>query len=136
MCGKSKSSLFRLLCALVLENRRSKFVKGDDFTKFLKIKEKIEVHVGSQHSGCAEKAIGLKKRFENPKDTLPYLTDSLKAENVRNNREFLKWLIKANILRVKQCIAFRGHREDISTNQNLGNFLAILKLLAETNEPL
>ena len=130
MCGKSKSSLFRLLCALVLENRRSKFVKGDDFTKFLKIKEKIEVHVGSQHSGCAEKAVGLKLR------RLPYLTDSLKAENVRNNREVLKWLIKVNKLRAKQCIAFRGHREDISTNQNLGNFLAILKLLAETNEPL
>ena len=69
-------------------------------------------------------------------DTLPYLTDSLKVENVRKNREILKWLIKVNILCAKQCIAFRGHRENINSNQNLDNFLAILKLLAETNEPL
>ena len=48
----------------------------------------------------------------------------------------MKWLIKVNILCVKQCIAFRGHEEDINSNQNPGNFLSILKLLAETNEPL
>ena len=48
----------------------------------------------------------------------------------------LKWLIKVNILCAKQCIAFKGHREDINSNQNPGNFLATLKLLAETNEPL
>ena len=134
--SKSKNSLLCLPCALFFENRRSKFVKGDGFTKFLKIKEKIEVHVGSQHSDCIEKAVGLKKRFENPEDAFPYLTDSLKAANVRKNREILKWLIKVNILCAKQCIPFRGHREDINSNQNPDNFLAILKLLAETNKPL
>ena len=36
----------------------------------------------------------------------------------------------------KQCIAFRGNREDINSNQNPGNFLTIWNLLAETNEPL
>ena len=85
MYSKSKNSLFCLPCALFSENRRSKFVKGDCFTKFFKIKEKIEVYVRSQHSDCVEKAVGLKKLFENPEDTLPYLTDSLKAENVRKN---------------------------------------------------
>ena len=117
----------QILYFVYRENRRSKFVKGDGFTKFFKIKEKIEVHVGSQHSDCVEKAVALKKRFENLEGTLPYLTDSLKAENVRKNREILKWLIKVNILCAKQSIAFREHKED---------FLAILKLLAETNEPL
>ena len=48
----------------------------------------------------------------------------------------MKWLIKVNTLCAKQCIAFRGHREYIKSNQNPGNFLAIFKLLAETNEPL
>ena len=48
----------------------------------------------------------------------------------------MKWLIKVNKLCAKQCIAFRGHREDINNNQNPDNFLTILKLLAETNEPL
>ena len=31
---------------------------------------------------------------------------------------------------MKQCIAFRGHREDINSNPNPSNFLSILKLLA------
>ena len=60
----------------------------------------------------------------------------LKAENVRKNREILKWLIKVNMFCAKLCIAFRGHREDINSNQNPSNFLAILNLLAETNDPL
>ena len=48
----------------------------------------------------------------------------------------LEWLIKVNILCVKQRIVFRGHRDDINSNQNPSNFLSILKLLAETNKPL
>ena len=47
--------------------------------KFFKIKEKIAVNLGSQHSDCIEKAVELKKEFKNPEDTLLYLTDSLKA---------------------------------------------------------
>ena len=112
----------QILYFVYRENRRSKFVKGDGFTKFFKIKEKIEVHVGSQHSDCVEKAVALKKRFENLEGTLPYLTDSLKAENVRKNREILKWLIKVNILCAKQSIAFREHKEDINSDQNLAIF--------------
>ena len=86
--------------------------------------------------GLYWKGCWTKKQFENPEDTWPYLTDSLKTENALKNREILKWLIKVNILCAKQCIAFGEHREDINSNQNLGNFLSILKLLAETNEPL
>ena len=37
----------------------------------------------------------------------------------------------------KQCIAFRRHRENVSSKENnCGKFLAILKLLAQTNEYL
>ena len=37
----------------------------------------------------------------------------------------------------KKCIALRGHREDINnSSNNCGNFLAILKLLPETNSSL
>ena len=67
MYSKSKNSLFCLPCALFSENGRSKFVKGDGFTKFFKIKEKIEVHVGSQHSDCVEKAVGLKNDLKTRK---------------------------------------------------------------------
>ena len=46
-------------------------------------------------------------------------------------------MIKTIILCGKQCIALRGHREDIHiSSNNCGNFLAILKLLSETNSDL
>ena len=46
-------------------------------------------------------------------------------------------MIKTIILCGKQCIALRGHREDIhNSSNNCGNFLAILKLLSETNSDL
>ena len=102
----------------------------------------LKVNVGSQDSDCVEKAVGLKNRFENLEDTLPCLTNSLKAENVRKNREILKWLILCvnilcvNILCAQQCIAIRGHRGDINSNQNPANFFVILKMLAEKSEPL
>ena len=67
MHSRSKNSLFCLPYALFSENRRSKFVKGDGFTKFFKIKEKIEVHVGSQDSYCIERAAGLKSDLKTRK---------------------------------------------------------------------
>ena len=49
----------------------------------------------------------------------------------------LKWGIKAIILCGTQCIALRGTPEDAhGSSNNCGNFLAILKLLSETNYDL
>ena len=49
----------------------------------------------------------------------------------------IKWVIKTIELCGKQCIAFRGHRENVATKENnRGNFLVILKLLAQTNDGL
>ena len=46
-------------------------------------------------------------------------------------------MIKRIILCGKQCIALRGHFEDIhNSSNNCGNFLAFLKLLSETNSNL
>ena len=68
--------------------------------------------------------------------TIPYSFDDTKESRVSKNREILKWVIKTIILCGKQCIALRGHREDINSNNKFGNFLAILKLLSETNSEL
>ena len=46
----------------------------------------------------------------------------------------MKWVIKTIELCGKQCIAFRGHRENVASNEkNWGNFLAISKPLAQNN---
>ena len=105
------------------------------FSKWHKIGEKLESHVHNKsHSDAVAEACGLKEKFENPFLTLPYEVNTQKAERVQHNREVLKWVIKTIELCGKQCIAYRGHRESITSNaMNSGNFLAILKLIAETN---
>ena len=61
----------------------------------------------------------------------------LSIERVQHNPETLNWVIKTIELCEKQCIAVRGYREDVVSNKNnCGDFLAILKLLAQTNEDL
>ena len=38
-------------------------------------------------------------------------------------------------MKLKQCIRLRGHHDSVgSSENNCGNFLAILKLLAQTND--
>ena len=38
-------------------------------------------------------------------------------------------------MKLKQCIHLRGHHDSVgSSENNCGNFLAILKLLAQTND--
>ena len=56
---------------------------------------------------------------------------------MEHNTEVLKWIIKVVILCGKQFLPLRGHRENINdSSHNSGNFLAILKLLSQTNEAL
>ena len=79
----------------------------------------------------------MKERFEKPPSTLTYGYDNQIIERVQQNREILKWVIKTIKLCEKQCIAFRGHCENLALNENnCGNFLAMLKLLAHTKDHL
>ena len=56
---------------------------------------------------------------------------------MEHNAEVLKWIIEVLILRGEQFLPLRGHRENINdSSHNSGNFLAILKLLSQTNETL
>ena len=83
------------------------------------------------------KAEYLIQRFQNPTATIPYNFETTRKIQISKNRQILKWVIKTIILCGKQCIALRGHREDIhNSSNNCGNFLAILKLLSETNSDL
>ena len=80
-------------------------------------------------------ASGFKERFEKPSSTLTYGYDNQIIGRVQRNREKLKWVIKTTELCGKQYIVFRGHRESIASNENnCGNFLAILKLFAQTSD--
>ena len=58
-------------------------------------------------------------------------------ERVQQNREILILVIKTMELCGKQCIVFRGHRENVSRNENnWENFLAVSKFPAQASDNL
>ena len=82
-------------------------------------------------------ASGFKERFEKPSSTLTYGYDNQRIERVQHNCKIVKWVIKTIELCRKECMAFRGHCENVASNENnCSNFMAILKLLAQTNDDL
>ena len=148
--SKKYDSVYCLPCTLFDKaeiSQRSIFAKNTGFSSWFKIKEKLLEHINCEgidaeknktckHSRMMADAEDLIQRFKKPSMTIPYSFDDTKESRVSKNREILKWVIKTIILCGKQCIALRGHREDINSNNNCGNFLAILKLLSETNSEL
>ena len=106
------------------------------FSKWHKFGDKLRSHVNNgTHSTAMTAASGFKERFEKPSSALTYGYDNQRIERVQHNREMLKWDLKT--IELCECIAFRGHRENVASNEkNCGNFLAILKLLAQTNDDL
>ena len=128
-------------------SQRSISAKNTGFSSWFKIKEELLEHINCEgidaeknktckHSKMMEDAEDLIQRFKKPSMTIPYSFDDTKESRVSKNRKILKWVIKTTTLCGKQCIALRGLREDINSNNNCGNFLAILKLLSETNSEL
>ena len=111
-----------------------KLAKLSGFSKWHKVGDKLKSHVNNgSHSTAMTAASGFKERFEKPSSTLTFGYDNQRTERAQHNREILKWVITIELCR-KQCIAFRGHCESVSSNEkNWGNFLATSNLLAQTN---
>ena len=106
--------------------------------KWHKVGDQLESHVNNgTHLTAMTTASGLEERFEKPSLTLTYGYDNQGIERVQHDREILEWVIKAIELCGKQYIVFRGHRKNVaSIENNCGNFLAILKLLAQASDDL
>ena len=134
--SKINDSVCCLPCILFGENNKNKLAKLPGFSKWHKGGDKRKNHVNNRtHSTAITAASGFKERFEKRSSTLTYGYDTQRIERVQHNREILKWVIKTIELCRKQCIAFRGHPENVASNENnCFNFLAILKLYAQIND--
>ena len=88
------------------------------------------------HQTALERADEFKRRTERPEVGLPAQLDQQKAANVERNRAVLKTVAQAVLYCGKQCIALRGSIEQLDTEGNPGNFLALLKLLSDHNDIL
>ena len=66
------------------------------------------------------------------------MLDAIALQNAQKNKAIFPFLVDAVLLCVKQQLALRGHRDDEiqfdqSPTSNEGNFVTILRLLANSN---
>ena len=133
--SKINNSICCLPCILFCNNNKNKLAKLPGFSKWHRVDDKLKSLVNNRtHLTAMTAASGFKERLEKPSSTLRYGYDNQRIETAQRNREILKGVIKTIKLCRKQCITFRGHCENVASKENnCGNFIAILKLLAQTN---
>jgi hypothetical protein len=71
--------------------------------------------------------------IENPASRIDVLTNSTLQAQITENKHILRQIVRTILFLAKQGMAFRGDVEDISSNKNPGNFLALLAMLAEND---
>ena len=76
------------------------------------------------------------KNFEKPEKKVSSLLNQELQTRAPTYKKIVSTLAQAVHYCGRQGIAFRGHREDIDQKGNPGNFLALIKLLAEHNDDL
>lgn len=128
--------VFCLHCSLFCRNRENKsnFV-NKPFTQWHKIKEKLNEHTNSKyHMECAIDSANFVLKHEQPERTLPFIVNDEKRVRCKENRHILKMIAKTILFCGRQNIALRGDIENIKdSSKNPGNFLALLKVLSESD---
>ena len=107
------------------------------FRTWQKKTEKFCDHEKKQyHQVSLQFADDLIRSIDRPEKTLPVIMSEKKAANITRNRNLLKSIARAILFCARQCIALRGHDENLKNSCNPGNFLSLLHLLSENDECL
>lgn len=129
---------FCIACALFCTSRTNKgqFV-NQPFRMWQKKSKKCKDHERAQyHQEALCLADDFAQKVKNPETSVVALIDKRRAANIEQNRSILKCIAEAVLFCGKQCIALRGDSESINTPGNPGNFLSLLKLIANYDEAL
>ena len=129
---------FCVPCALFVSNRSNKqSLVTKPFRKWTRYTSVIVEHAEkSYHRDAMIAAQTFRESIENPSTTLTCVFNKEKEKRIEENRQILKAIARAVLYCGRQCIALRGHREKLTQSENLGNFLALLKVLSESHPVL
>ncbi|KAK3737215.1 hypothetical protein QZH41_011272, partial [Actinostola sp. cb2023] len=129
---------FCIVCALFANDRSNKHsLVTKPFKKWARYTTVIVEHAEkAYHRDAMSAAQAFKESIENPTSTVSCLFDKERDQHIRENREILKAIAKAVLYCGRQCIALRGDKEKLDQPGNPGNFLALLKLMAEKDHLL
>ena len=129
---------FCVSCALFVSNRNNKQSPVTKlFRKWARYTSVIVEHAEkSVHRDAMIAAQTFRESIENPSTTLSCVFDKEREKRIEENRQILKHIARAVLYCGRQCIALRGHREKLNQSENLGNFLALLKVLSGSDPVL
>ena len=88
------------------------------------------------HHECVQDADIFKGTIDNPSSHIDVMANSALQIRMNENKHIMHQIVRAIMFLAKQGLPFRGDREDVSLSKNPGNFLALLKDYAETDEIL
>ena len=130
--------IFCIFCALFCVNHDGMAsLVNKPFCSWNKFHEKCKNHGSSKiHHQSMLAAETFVNSIEHPETGLIGTMDAKCIANIAQNRVILKFIIEATLFCAKQCIALRGDCEDLESSKNPGNFLSILKLMANHNDVL
>lgn len=127
-------------CSVLLskDDRKDKglFV-NKPYSNWYKISNNLSSHSSLKyHEKCLAIADTLKMTFENPTSRIDVITNTAIQKRLNDNKGILRQIVRAILFLSKQGLPMRGSKEDLNLSTNPGNFLALLKVLAENDELL
>ena len=126
---------FCVPCALFVNDRSNKHsLVTTPFKKWVRYTDMIVKHA---EKPCHRDAMLAAKTFcdsiETPTSTIRCLFNTERSKHIQEKRNVLKVIAKAVLYCGHQCIALRGDKEKLDQPGNPGNFLALLKLMSESD---
>ena len=107
------------------------------FSNWVKISDTLATHAKHKyHISALEAPDTFRTTIENPNCRLDVMVSKSLQDRLATNEHVLLEVVHAIIYFIKQGLPLRGHREQISYSSNPGNFLALLKQRACTDEIL
>ena len=100
------------------------------------ISDTLSTHSKNAYHLDVLQSADIAKIIENPASRIDVLTNTALQARITENRHILRQIVRGILFLAKQGMAFRGDVEDISSNKNPGNFLALLAMLAENDSIL
>ena len=133
-------SVFCGPCSVLLPNskRRDKgLLVNRSYSNWAKISNALVSHSSLRyHRDCLQEADILKGTIENPASRLDVMVDNSLQARMNENKHIIRQIVQAVVFLAKQGLPLRGDVEDIQSKKNPGNFLALLKEYATTDQIL
>ena len=114
-----------------------RFADQQTFSNWVKLSSVLSSHSKlAYHHDAVRSADILKISVENPGSRIDIMTNHTLQAQIAQNKHILRGIVRAILFLAKQGLQFRGDIEVVDSEKNPGNFLALMKLFAETDPAL